>query len=89
MIRKRNYGDEYGRRRHPNRYTPKALREMIVDDLVRYRPPGGPMETGAIWLVLACDVIAKRERKPVDAVWVALIDEASSRLGHQCIPALA
>lgn len=89
MIRKRNYGDEWNKRRPPNRYTTKALRAMLVDDLVRYRPPGGPMAAGAQWLVLACGLIAQAERKTVDETWLQIIDEASSKLGHECIPALA
>lgn len=87
--RKRNYGDPWDRRRHVNAYSNRALREMLVDDLVHYRPPGGPMEPGALWLVLACASIARTERRPVDDIWEGLLDEASNKLGHRCIPALA
>lgn len=89
VTRRTSYGDPWGKRRHPNRYGAKALRAMIVDDLVHYRPPGGPMEIGTAFLIGACARIAKQERKPVDEVWTSLLAEASAELGHECIPALA
>lgn len=87
--RKRNYIDPWGKRRHPYRYTPKALREMIVDDLVRYKPPGGPMEEGVAFLLGAVEKIAEADRSNPEATWLGLQDEASARLGHKVIPALA
>jgi hypothetical protein len=85
----RNYVDPWDKRRHPTRYTPKALRAMLVEDLVKVRAPGGPMERGAQWLVLACAEIAHAERKPVDDVWADLLDEASAQVGHRVIPVSA
>jgi hypothetical protein len=81
--------DPWGRRQHPYRYDAKALRAMIVDDLCAYRPPGGPAEKGAAFLLGACQRVAERDRCSVDDAWKSMLAEASAKLGHECIPALA
>lgn len=88
-LRRNPYGDPWGRRRHPYRYNARALRAMIVDDLVHTRPPGGPMEVGVAFLLGACQKVAKADNSTVDEAWKSMLTEASSILGHECIPALA
>lgn len=88
MNRRNPYGDLWGHRRHPNRYSARALRAMIVDDLVHYRPPGGPGDFGVAFLLGACAKVAKADGVPVDEAWKSMLAEASAHVGHECIPAL-
>lgn len=74
--------DPWGYRRHPERYDPKVLREMLVGDIAAARPPGGPGEWGAAFLIGACGRIAKREGSTPDEVWKSICAEAAIRCGH-------
>lgn len=83
---KRRKLDRWGQRRHPNHYDPATLREMLLDDIVRTKPLGGPGEAGCQWLVLACARIAKRERKPVDDVFTSILAEGATLTGTTALP---
>ena len=74
--------DRWGRRLVPSEYTTEAIRAMLVDDIVALRPLGGPDELGAAWLIAACALIAKRERKLVDDVFKSILAEGASAAGH-------
>lgn len=78
--------DEWGKRKHPNRYTPKELRAMLVDDGRNRRTLGGPAEKGCAFLIGACDRIAKADRIPVDDVFVSIVDEIQSLTGDVALP---
>jgi hypothetical protein len=71
-------------RKHPSRYRPAQLREMVVTDACD-RVGVASAENDVLhlsWTVLAIDRIAKHERKHVDVVFQEIEGEVFARSGH-------
>ena len=82
----RRHPDPWERRRHPYRYHPDALHEMLVDDGKRRKPLGGPMEKGAAFLIGACEKIAAHRRITVEDYFGQLTAEIAVHTGSTALP---
>lgn len=81
-MKRREKHDPHGKRKYPYRYSTKALRAMLVEDIVALRPLGGPGEVGAAWLIGAVDAISRRTGTHPDEVFKSILAEGASITGH-------
>lgn len=74
------------RRRRVDHYSADELHAMLVDDLVRFRPAGGPGMKGLRWMKDACERIGKLTGHGADAAWLAVLDDLEARTGRKMAP---
>lgn len=82
LHRRKAHADDWGKRRRPERYETKAIRQMLVDDAKAMRPLGGPGVVGAAFVIAACGEIAKRTSSSPEKVWTSIVAECEAATGR-------
>jgi prolyl-tRNA editing enzyme YbaK/EbsC (Cys-tRNA(Pro) deacylase) len=77
--------DPWGKRRHPNRYSPDVLHAMLLDDYAHHRPLGGPGERGAAFTIGACAKVARARGVKPDDYFKVLLAEGAQVTGSTAV----